>query len=529
MTTESLETKQQANQRWRNNIVGFAMVDPKLLRRNPKNIRDHKQFQRELMVETLDHQGWTDTITVNVPYDWNAEELREAGLLFQHHPNFDQATLIEAATKGVMTDGHMRMEESVTAGEPLVPVTFVSLTEEQEALELIGHDQITGLADLKVKETEQIMGEISQKGGRIDDFLAEIENTFLANALSDALDLPNPFDDTDDEDLEGPEVPDLPDSSAPEKKNSSLADRFLVPPFSILDTKQGYWQDRKKLWLEMGIQSELGRGGDDKARTFGQDLMRGEHKLGTSSSEDDQNQTGTSIFDPVLTELAYRWFCPTKGKILDPFAGGSVRGIVAAVIGYPYVGVDLRPEQVQANQAQARNIVKRAPYPTWQDGDSRDLSNIVPGLYDLVFSCPPYGDLERYSDDPKDLSTMDYPEFIKAYRDIVREACAMLRDNRFAVFVVGDIRDKKGYYRNFVSDTVKAFLDAGMKLYNEAILLTPMGSLPVRVGKQFEATRKLGKAHQNVLVFVKGDPRKATEDCGPVDMAALGAGADDED
>ena len=39
---------------------------------------------------------------------------------------------------------------------------------------------------------------------------------------------------------------------------------------------------------------------------------------------------GTSIFDPVLCELVYRWFCPSKGKILDPFAGGSVRGIVAA-------------------------------------------------------------------------------------------------------------------------------------------------------------------------------------------------------
>ncbi len=40
----------------------------------------------------------------------------------------------------------------------------------------------------------------------------------------------------------------------------TLADRFLVPPFSVLDARQGYWQDRKRAWLALGIQSELGRG-----------------------------------------------------------------------------------------------------------------------------------------------------------------------------------------------------------------------------------------------------------------------------
>ena len=58
-------------------------------------------------------------------------------------------------------------------------------------------------------------------------------------------------------------------------------------------------------------------------------------------------------------------------------------------------------------------------------------------------------------------------------------------------------------------------------LYNEAILVTAVGSLPIRVGKQFSSGRKLGQTHQNVLVFVKGDPRKATTACGPVEVADL--------
>ena len=94
----------------------------------------------------------------------------------------------------------------------------------------------------------------------------------------------------------------------------------------------------------------------------------------------------------------------------------------------------------------------------------------------------------------------------------------MLKPDRFACFVVGDVRDSKGIYRNFVSDTISAFQNAGALLYNEAILVTAVGSLPIRVGKQFQSSRKLGKTHQNVLVFVKGNPKRATEAIGDVEM-----------
>ncbi len=63
---------------------------------------------------------------------------------------------------------------------------------------------------------------------------------------------------------------------------------------------------------------------------------------------------------------------------------------------------------------------------------------------DLIFSCPPYADLEVYSDMKEDISNMKYCEFIKAYREIIRKSCEMLNNNRFAVFVVGDVRGENG-------------------------------------------------------------------------------------
>lgn len=83
----------------------------------------------------------------------------------------------------------------------------------------------------------------------------------------------------------------------------------------------------------------------------------------------------------------------------------------------------------------------------------------------------------------------------------------MLKENRFAVFVVGEVRNKKGTYYNFVSDTIKAFQDAGLSYYNEMILANQIGSLAMRVSNQFNKSRKIGKHHQNVLVFYKGDTR----------------------
>lgn len=156
--------------------------------------------------------------------------------------------------------------------------------------------------------------------------------------------------------------------------------------------------------------------------------------------------------------------------------------------------------------------------PEWVIGDSADVLPELDVSADFVFSCPPYFDLETYSDDPADLSTMNDEAFEEAYRVIIAEAVHKLKPNRFACFVVGDVRDSAGNYRGLPMMTIRAFENAGARLYNEAVFLSPVGSLAVRCGIAFKATRKLAKGHQNVLIFVKGDPRIATEEIGPVEV-----------
>tara|TARA_S200002703_G_scaffold23020_1_gene19786 strand:+ start:178 stop:1035 length:858 start_codon:yes stop_codon:yes gene_type:complete len=271
-------------------------------------------------------------------------------------------------------------------------------------------------------------------------------------------------------------------------KDVILREKFIEPPFSVLDTKSGSWQRRKKQWKNLGIKSELGR-----------DVS----VINMDTISKNQNTTKyTSIFDPALCEIIYHWFCPKNGSILDPFAGGSVRGIVANYLRYKYTGIELRQEQVDSNREQGLNILNVNNQPNWYVGDSNKILDRFTQKYDLVFSCPPYAYLEKYSDLEDDLSNMSYDKFLKIYESIIKKSCDLLDDGGFACFVVGEFRDNKGNYIGFVPDTIKAFQKCGMHFYNECILLNAIASASMRANGNMKS-KKLVKVHQNVLIFRK--------------------------
>ena len=273
------------------------------------------------------------------------------------------------------------------------------------------------------------------------------------------------------------------------EKDVLLRDRFIEPPFSVLDTKSGNWQRRKQLWRNLGIKSEIGR----DSSVIHMDTM----------AKDKNSANYVSIFDPALCEVLYHWFCKDGGEILDPFAGGSVRGVVANYLGYNYTGIDIRQEQIDSNREQAMDILEITNQPNWYVGDSdKVLDGGFNKEYDFVFSCPPYSDLEVYSDLEDDISNMPYNRFMSIYESIISKSCKLLKDGCYACFVVGEIRNKKGNYIGFVPDTIQAFKKCGMELYNEAILLNPIASASMRANGNMKSD-KLVKVHQNILIFKK--------------------------
>ena len=360
-----------------------------------------------------------------------------------------------------------------------------------------------------------------------------------------------------------------PPEPPPASGNPTLADRFLIPPFDVLDARQGWWRERRKQWIGLGIRSELGRAAEDgsgdpvpggagqgsfmrdtkkyqrgnglprqsessRGLTYHEQKVAAERMAGRPLTAAEfeashyvpstEAETGTSIFDPVLCELTYRWFSPPAGAVLDPFAGGSVRGLVAAVLGRTYIGNDLSPGQIEANREQgdaftARGLVKSDTV-TWTSGDSATWVGTLPAdSADLLFTCPPYLWLERYSDDPADLSNMTEAGFEAVYTRILTGAARALRPDRYAVIVTGDVRDSRtGRLADFRAMTVRAAAVAGLSFQSGAVLVKPAGSLAARAARTFQGTRALGRTHQDVLVFCKGNRGAAAKACGDVDV-----------
>jgi DNA modification methylase len=269
----------------------------------------------------------------------------------------------------------------------------------------------------------------------------------------------------------------------------------MIKPFSILDTRSKEWQERKRWWINTyNIQSELGREDTESRARFWEDNT-------------------VSIFDATLCEKMYEWFCPKEGRVLDPFAGGSVRGIVATEMGFIYNGIDLSDEQIEANKKQSNK-------PNWITGDSEwVIDSIYDKTQDFVFTCPPYYDLEKYTDNPADLSNMNADSFDKKYYSILKKAAAKLKDNRFFAVVVSEVREqsvtgnyKIGKYKGLVWKTIRACEEAGLHFYNDMILFNSQHQAARVVDTYFKRNRKVASVHQNILVFVKGNPDIAAED-----------------
>ena len=323
-------------------------------------------------------------------------------------------------------------------------------------------------------------------------------------------------------------------------ETKSLNDAFVVPPFSIFDSRQGYWQERKKMWRErIGDMAEsrtakLVQSVEMRYKDLYTRTMKHRKELGITFKEyiekyvpkevlehEDKKvlSQGVSIFDPVLSEICCKWFTPYEGaKMFDCFAGDTQKGLVFGMCGFEFTGVELRQEQVDINN---RVIAERGLPIRYICDDGQNVAKYFePESQDMLFSCPPYYNLEVYSDLENDASNQGtYEEFIAILKNAYTSALSCLKEDRFAVIVVGDVRNKtNGAYYDFVGDIKRIFREAGAALYNEIILVEMSSSAALRAAKSMES-RKVCKTHQNVLVFYKGDPSNVKKVFKPITLS----------
>jgi len=132
---------------WENRIVGHDVIPASELLANPANYRIHPRFQQEVVADSLNDIGWIDGVTIN-------------------------------KNTGVVVNGHLRATLALRKGDDTpVPVDYVDLTEEEEALALAVFDMSTGLAGVDKLKLRELMDKVKTQSKPIMDMLKKHAKT----------------------------------------------------------------------------------------------------------------------------------------------------------------------------------------------------------------------------------------------------------------------------------------------------------------------------------------------------------------
>ena len=121
---------------FRNRIIGSGEIDPSDLLANPRNFRLHPRAQQDALEGVLERVGWVAPALVN------------------------QRT-------GFVVDGHARIRIALRREEATIPVNYVDLSEEEEALILATFDPISAMAGTDDALLGELVAEVRTEDARI--------------------------------------------------------------------------------------------------------------------------------------------------------------------------------------------------------------------------------------------------------------------------------------------------------------------------------------------------------------------------
>ena len=321
--------------------------------------------------------------------------------------------------------------------------------------------------------------------------------------------------------------------------------RFGQAAASVLNARQGRWQERKRAWVALGIQSKIGRtedglvfgrwtncriswraakpngspGGSSKKQqptSCGNRTRRQRRRSGGAgvpppgeieiSTKPAGRYPGPASAVPrPRCELALPMVQPAGRRDLDPFAGGSSCAGSSPSAERAYHGFDLRPEQIEANAAQAEAILtaesdapvvpalRRWPGPPGRRRGRRGRLRVrLPAARRSGGNTAPTRATFR---------TWRGRDFLTAYRAII--ASLRMARGRIASPVSWSARcaTRLVLYRDFVGETVAAFQAAGLGFYNEAILVMQVMGSAAGARQQTVQRHTAEQTHQGTSWF----------------------------
>lgn len=181
-------------------------------------------------------------------------------------------------------------------------------------------------------------------------------------------------------------------------------------------------------------------------------------------------------------------------RIIDPCCGMGIRVITALLMEHDCFGYDVSPSTI--------NKVKSI-YPDYSDNFFVNNSTLLiphdDNSIDLVFTCPPYWNIEKYQDIDGQLSSYKkYDDFLNNYAKLINESVRV--SNKYIVFVVSNFRSRKRYY-DFYHDTQMLFDNHQVELSDKIILGRDL-SKPTG-GTKSIIHNHTRSAHDEMLIYKK--------------------------
>lgn len=127
----------------RSRIVGHGEEAPDQLLANPANWRIHPKAQQDAMKGILDQVGWVQSVIVN-------------------------------KRTGHLVDGHLRVSLALREDLPTVPVAYVDLSPEEEALVLATLDPLAALAVTDKEKLAELLAEVSTDSAELTAVLSNL-------------------------------------------------------------------------------------------------------------------------------------------------------------------------------------------------------------------------------------------------------------------------------------------------------------------------------------------------------------------
>lgn len=282
---------------------------------------------------------------------------------------------------------------------------------------------------------------------------------------------------------------------------------------NVWNSVKGDWLRLKSEWRERIEAAGIATGVANPAFATREGCWQGEQGMANvvtrdptkKGKEDGHAHNGNaSVLDPVSCEVIARFFMPKDGyRVYNPFGGGVQFGYISGACGYEYLASEIRHNQCDANNKLCSEFVSVK----WIQSDSSTFD--PEGMFDLIFTCPPYYKVESYVDyDGKPPhgeinSSSTYEEFRNLLFAGYKKAIEHLHDSRFFVVMTGDSRDKNGAYYCSESETELFFKENGLSVYNKIVYLESEFTRLAHAKKTLHV-RKFPKREQKIIVAYKG-------------------------